>query len=217
MANRHRYSDGVSGRIQRNVGLFGLVAGVVGAGGACGNDATTSPSTIAVTSTAYVTIPARTTTTMAAPPPQAAAGVDDVAVATAVETSDDPTIERTHRIESGDYLLAIARDYGVPIDYIPEYNGWTDGVNHALVPGEDVRIPPSDWTPSAEGAEASTASPDSAALAGGGCSTYTIRAGDTPARVAAAHDVSVAELDAANQSTQNYRAFVVGVEIVIPC
>jgi LysM repeat protein len=173
-----------------------------------------------VTSTAYVTIPARSTTTTAAPRPEDATGsgddTDDDPESTA---SDDPAQERIHEIESGDYLVGIARDYDVPINYIPEYNGWTDGLGHALVPGETLRIPPSDWLPEDERAAASTdetgTGPESSS--GDGCGTYTIRRGDTKGAVAADHDVTVAELDAANAGTQFYAGFVIGIEIAIPC
>ena len=49
------------------------------------------------------------------------------------------------------------------------------------------------------------------------CGTYTIRRGDTKGAVAADHDVTVAELDAANADTQFYSGFVIGIEIAIPC
>ena len=47
--------------------------------------------------------------------------------------------------------------------------------------------------------------------------TYEIQPGDIPANVAREHGVSVTELNAANANTPNYRGFVVGIEIKIPC
>ena len=176
-------------------------------------------STVAVTSTTYVTIPARSTTTTAAPAPEDPSDPGEGDQDPESTASDDPEQERIHEIVSGDYLVGIARDYDVPINYIPEYNGWDDGLGHALVPGETVRIPPSDWLPEDQRGAATTgesagSEPESSS---DGCGTYTIRAGDTPARVANAHDVSVADLDAANAGTPFYTGFVVGIDIVIPC
>ena len=173
-----------------------------------------------MTSTSYVTIPARSTTTTAAPPDDATGSGDAGDAGEAPITSDDPQRERIHEIESGDYLVRIARDYGVPINYLPEYNGWDDGLGHALVPGETIRIPPSDWLPEDERAAASTdadrrlrPSPPQATAA-----ARTPSGAATPrARVAADHDVSIAELDAANAGTRFYSGFVVGIEIIIPC
>lgn len=135
-----------------------------------------------------------------------------------LDPSDDPTRERIHEIESGDYLVSIARDYDVPINDIPEYNGWDDGLRHALVPGETLRIPPADWTPEGDdGAGTTTADGGSSSSPAGECDTYTIQRGDTKGAVAAANDVTVAELDAANATTQFYSGFVIGIEIAIPC
>jgi LysM repeat protein len=163
-------------------------------------------------------VPARTTTTTLAPPPDDNSESGDEGDDPDSSTSDDPNQERIHEIEFGDYLVGIARDYDVPINYLPAYNGWDDGLGHALVPGDTIRIPPADWTPEGEGGDDTTADgsePESSSE--DGCGTYTIRRGDTPARVASAHDVTVAELDAANAGTPFYSGFVVGIDITIPC
>lgn len=181
---------------------------------ACGTGSeSASSSTVGVTSTAYVTIPARTTTT-AAPPLEAAGASVGGGGATTTESSaaEDPAQERVHEIESGDNLVRIAREYDVPVDYLPAYNAWSDGLGHALVPGETMRIPPNDWTPDAATESLGTEPED-----GSACETYKIRAGDTPAGVAADHGVTVDELAAANTATQYYEGFVVGIVINIPC
>jgi LysM repeat protein len=196
-----------------------MVAGLVTvlAGCAAGSASPPGP-TVAVTSTAYVTVPARSTTTTAAPRDDATGsggGRDEDPPVTA----DDASRDRIHEIVAGDYLVRIARRYDVPPDYIPEYNGWDDGLGHALVPGETVRIPPSDWLPEDERAAASTdvTADTSASSSGDGCGTYTIQRGDTKGAVAADHDVTVAELDAANVGTPRYSGFVIGIDINIPC
>lgn len=198
----------------------GVIAGMAG----CSNPtAAPTVSTIAVTSTAYVTIPARTTiSTIAGVERDAGDGDNNGERESSV--ADDPTQERVYEIKGGDYLVAIADDFDVPVNYLPEYNAWDDGLRHALVPGQEMRIPPSDWAPNGPDASDDTSdgsAPDETADAGcaGGeqPESYTIQAGDTPGRVAVANDVTVAELAAANQGVTGYAGFVVGIEITIPC
>jgi LysM repeat protein len=219
-----RYSGAVPGPIERGTAYFTLLIGLTTIVSACGDgSAELQASTVAVTSTTYVTIPARSTTTTAAPRPEDPSETGDQGGASgedsASSVADDPNQERIHEIVSGDYLVGIARDYDVPINYIPEYNGWDDGLGHALVPGETLRIPPSDWLPEDERGAATTEESDGSEpeSSSDGCGTYTIRAGDTPARVANAHDVSVSDLTAANAATPFYNGFVVGIDITIPC
>ncbi len=198
----------------------GLIAGLVG----CSNPtAAPTVSTIAVTSTAYVTIPARDTTSTVAAVERETGGGDNNDESES-NVADDPTQERVYEIKGGDYLVAIAADFDVPVNYLPEYNGWTDGLRHALVPGEEMRIPPSGWEPNGPAAPTDTSdasAPDETANVG--CAqgeqpeTYTVQSGDTPGRVAVANDVTVAELAAANQGVAGYAGFVVGIEITIPC
>lgn len=233
----------MSGRSLR-IPLLATVA--VAALAACGDDsAAPAFSTVAVSSTAYVTVPARTTTSTLAPvtqPPTAANGdsggggdggngADDEAEQSTT-TEADPTRERAYEIQSGDYLVGIADDFDVPVDFIVAYNAWPDGLQHALNPGDQIRIPPADYDPDA--ATADTGGPPGETVAGGGASandsdaggtcpdgaaagTYTIRSGDFPARVAQANGTTVAELDAANQGVAGYAGFVVGVVINLPC
>jgi LysM repeat protein len=219
----------VPGPIERGTAYFIMLIGLMTVVASCGAGSATPPaSTVAVTSTAYVTVPARSTTTTAAPRPEDASETGDQGDNSGDEdpessAADDPNRERIHEIVSGDYLVGIARDYDVPINYIPEYNGWDDGLGHALVPGETLRIPPADWLPEDERGAATTGDSDTTDPQAELCEdgeapeTYRIRAGDTPARVAAAHDVTTAELNAANADTEFYSGFVVGITINIPC
>jgi len=218
----HHYADDVSGRSPLASKLasvlgIGFIAGLAG----CSNPtAAPTVSTIAVTSTAYVTIPARDTTSTI----ERETGGGDNNDESESNVADDPTQERVYEIKAGDYLVGIAADFDVPVNYLPEYNGWTDGLRHALVPGEEMRIPPSGWEPN--GPAAPTDTSDASASdenANAGCAqgeqpgTYTVQSGDTPGRIAVANDVTVAELAAANQGVADYAGFVVGIEITIPC
>lgn len=206
-----------------------LIAGVVAVVAGCANDdAAPTMSTIAVTSTAYVTIPARTTTSTIAPAPEDQASAND-GQPIVLDPPDDPTQERAYEIQSGDYLVGIASDFDVPVNNIVEYNGWGDGLRHPLVPGEEIRIPPSDYDPdgavatdgtaAADVTDESTADDNSAGECpdGNPQGTYTLRSGDIPARVAQANGTTVAELEAANDGVVGYSGFVVGIEINLPC
>lgn len=209
-----------------------VLAAVV-AGGAvlsmsgCGDpSAAPTVSTIAVTSTAYVTIPARSTTSTIAAVQSDSGSDNGGGDATAASAVDDPSQERSYEIQAGDYLVGIAADFDVPVDYLPEYNGWDDGLRHALVPGQEMRIPPSAWDPngpaapdvSTDASDASAPDETTAVCADGEQrETYTIQSGDIPADVARDHNVTVAELAAANTNTTGFAGFVVGIAINIPC
>lgn len=145
--------------------------------------------------------------------------------------------EQTYEIESGDNLSAIASDYGITIDAIANFNNWSDGSSHLLVPGETIRIPPGADVPSADEEEPESTEDDADAGSGDDeadtteedgdaelCpdgsrqGTYTIKETDTSRTgVAERLDVTVDQLDDANSNTPGYRAFFAGLEIVVPC
>lgn len=147
--------------------------------------------------------------------------------------------EQTYEIESGDSLSAIASDYGITIDAIANFNNWSDGSGHLLVPGDTIRIPPGADVPSAEDEEPDTTEEDTGADSGDDESdaeedsesadaelcpdgsrqgSYTIKDTDTTRTgVAERLDVTVDQLDEANANTPGYGAFFAGLEIVVPC
>lgn len=146
--------------------------------------------------------------------------------------------EQTYEIERGDSLSAIASDYGITIDAIANFNNWSDGSRHLLVPGDTIRIPPGADVPSADDNEATdTTEEDANADSGDGGSntadgdsadadlcpdgsrqgSYTIEEGDYPAKIADALNTTVDQLDEANANTPGYGAFFAGLEIVVPC
>ncbi len=93
------------------------------------------------------------------------------------------------------------------------------------MPGETIRIPPANYDPNATAAPTGSAPARTADGAGGAGTcpdgspqeTYTIRPGDVKGRVAARLDTTIRALDAANVDTPHYTAFVVGIEILVPC
>ncbi|MEK7422732.1 MAG: LysM peptidoglycan-binding domain-containing protein [Actinomycetota bacterium] len=192
---------------------------------ACGGEAaTTGATTVKIGATNYVTIPA------------AAATIPPVTTAPDAPGSQ-LQFEGTYIIVEGDYPSTVAAKWKVAFPTLMELNGWTldENLNVPEWPGvgATIRIPagaivPGEPAPSTQttlaGTQATTA-PTAAtvattttiASAETGCNgSYVIVEGDLPGRVAANFDVSLAALDAANVNTKGYKAFIVGVTIVIP-
>jgi LysM repeat protein len=180
-------------------------------GGADGAQPTSTP--VSVNPTNWITQP---TTPVTATPTTGAPEAGQVVEA-----------EQQYSIIFGDYLFGIAKIYGTTADAIAVYNAWPEGINHALNPGDIVKIPPGSLAPGS--APVSTQAPVTNTTAGaptttiaGGVSTcgtqgsYTIAEGDYPGLVSKNFDVTVAQLDAANAGTKGYSSFFVGLQIVIP-
>ena len=55
--------------------------------------------------------------------------------------------EQAYTIKSGDYLYGIAKSFCSKAQDIADYNGWTEGVTHKLVPGVSIKIPPNGCAP----------------------------------------------------------------------
>ncbi len=196
----------------------------------CGATSSGSLGTVdEVVATDYVTLPPPTTTippTTTAPP----------------EPGSIITAEATYVVVAGDFPFQVAARFGVDFEEFVALNGWT--IEDGLVPewpepGTTIRIPagatvpggpavlvpvptttttapptpgssptPVDPTASSEPAPPTTAD---------GCGTYEIVAGDYPVLVAQKLGTTVAELDEANEDTEGYSAFYVGLEIARPC
>lgn len=214
----------------------GLVAALVALSSCSGGSASPGVTVVAAgTSTTFRTEPVRTTTTTVAPPPDdgdsdSGNGGGDAGDGSLGDQPDaESTGEQTYEVRRGDYLVGIANRFDVTAEDIAAYNGW-ESVQHALQPGDTIRIPPEDWDPdeatagsgpddvtSVGDSVAGEADSDGTCPDGSEQQTYTIRAGDVKGTVARRFDVTVAELDAANAGTQYYDGFVIGVEILIPC
>jgi LysM repeat protein len=216
--------------VKRSFGFatFGAPIVLVMTLAACGDDGGAAPGTqVEIRPSSYVTTP----TTLV--PPSTAPGVP------AGEPGDTSPQEQVHVVQPGEFLSGIAADYEVDMEDIAEYNNWADGTSHSLFPDDQVRIPPgamipvpeeeSDETETTEeddsgdsqdaDDEATETTEDDPELCPDGerQGTYTIAAGDIPARVAQALNVTVDQLNDANQNTPGYRNFVVGAEINVPC
>lgn len=181
----------------------------------CGASATEARQTIVpVQPSSYVVQePVPTTTTTTAPP-----------TASTPTGGQISTTEQSYQIQGGDSLSKIAGLYDVTIDDIINYNGWTDGINHLLIPGDTIKIPPNAVVPGSgtgtgtgTGTTGSTPSAGSTEVtepSGEGCS-YTIVAGDNPSKVATKYGITVDELRAANPA-EVLASFLVGATLVIP-
>ncbi|MFV0307009.1 MAG: LysM peptidoglycan-binding domain-containing protein, partial [Desertimonas sp.] len=69
-----------------------------------------------------------------------AAEVTDVSAASTTTTAVEAT-ETTHTVVEGDTLFGIAAEAGVTVDALIEANGWEDGVDHVIIPGDVVVLP----------------------------------------------------------------------------
>ena len=195
---------------------------------ACGDDGGSAQQTVNIQPSTYSTIVSTTAAAAGAPASGGAAG--DTVAGTQV-----------YKVQQGDFLGAIAEDFGIPPESIAAFNRWEDGVQHMLHPDQEINIPPGAQVPSADddeeddsgddedseetdsdsdsGEPEETEDPDEPATCPNGDpqGTYTIEDGDIPALVAQSLDVTVDQLDDANANTQGYSAFIVGVEILVPC
>ena len=181
---------------------------------ACG-DASTAPTSSAQVvseSTAFPTMPVTESTSTTTTLPGSGG------------TAGQVTTEVTeYTVQSGDVPFTVALKFNVTLEALELANVDTEGWSAFFV-GLKIKIPagatlpdPSATTTTVAGA---TPAQTTTTLAGGGdncaAGTYVIQEGDLPSRVAAKFDVTLEQLDAANVNTQGYKAFIVGVTIVIP-
>jgi LysM repeat protein len=92
---------------------------------------------------------------------QASNATSPIAASSTVVVSSLPTV--TYTVAAGDYLVAIASATGVSVDDIVSANGWADGVDHLIRPGDVIRLP--------SGATAGRPAPSSRPAGSGGDET----------------------------------------------
>ncbi len=194
----------------RRASVASLVGVCVLALGACGDNSTAAGNTpTRVRETSYVMVePVATTTTVPA-------SATTVPPGGAV----DPN-EQIYVIQAGDSISKIASNHGISMDVLVQYNQWADGINHVLIPGAEIKIPPNarvpgtGTTPPAGGGGGAAVPPATEPL-GEPC-THTIEAGDNPTRVANKYGISVTVLQQANAGNSAYNSFPIGGTLNIP-
>jgi LysM repeat protein len=171
--------------------------------GACGGGESTTATTLKpLTSTNFATVPpvAESTTT----------GVDNPLPQ-----------EQLYTIQAGDFLSKIAQQFGVTIDEIVQYNEWEDGVNHLLIPGQDIRIP-GGATQQVDNGGGTTTVPitggesTTTTLAVAAGATYTVEAGDYLGGIASKFDTTVDAIVAANGWADSNQLIYPGLVIKLP-
>jgi LysM repeat protein len=203
-------------RFPRTLAFVALAASPVLSLTSCGGDAEGAKTTLGtVQTTSYVVEDPVTTTSTTTLPSQTPEG------------QVDPN-EQIHTVVAGDSVYKIASLYGITPDALVNYNSWSDGINHFLHVGDEVKIPPNSQVPSANpGTQAPSGggggggdtgggtTQTSAPASGAGC-THTIVAGDNPSRVAKKYGITVDELAAANAGNPAYQNFLIGSSLSIP-
>jgi LysM repeat protein len=145
---------------------------------------------------------------------------------TSGESVASPDVGRadfTHTIVAGDFLSSIADRYQVEIDDIVGANGWADGREHLLLPGDVIYLPAGAERPAETAVAATndqdarpasgTVDPSTVCQAGVMADTYQISAGDTLESVAERLGLSVADLRVANTGV----TFGEGGSVWVPC
>ena len=130
---------------------------------------------------------AATSTTLTSEPTGSAPLTTDV-LATTAETSATEAATDEYTIASGDTLGDIASRVGVTLDELIAANGWADGADHLILPGDVIKLPAGASGPASGNAitEPDTSSPTTAVSTGspGGYSTASSRLGFTNGRTA---------------------------------
>lgn len=196
---------------------WGVVTAPIVAGAlvlaSCGSDAAggATASTINLDSEATNYIVKDPVTTTIEPP---AEEVDGIA-----------TGSQVYIVQSGDYAIKVADQFGVPLEDLLNFNGWATGSEFPF-PGEEVKIPPggkvvsaeADPAPAGESEEAAEPVGDTIPEVGSNCTAgkHTVVAGDLPIRLADQYDVTLDALAAANASNPAYNTFIPGQDIIIP-
>jgi LysM repeat protein len=208
-------------RFPRTLAFAALAASPVLSLTSCGGDAEGARTTLGtVQTTSYVVEdPVTTTSTTTIP-------------SSLPEGQVDPN-EQTHIVVAGDSVYKIASMYGITPDALVNYNSWSEGINHPLFQGDEVKIPPNSKVPSASGSSSGSSSgstgstgtgdtgggdtgaPETTAASGVGC-THTVVANDNPTRVAKQYGITVDELAAANAGNPAYQNFLIGSSLSIP-
>lgn len=168
---------------------FGALA--VGVLASCAGDSTgtsTLPPMVPET-TAFATLPPVTA------PPTLAPGET---------TTIPPGAPIDYLVKSGDYMFGIAKAFGVAAEDIATLNGWEDGIDHSLVPGETIKVPAPAAGTAATTAPAAGTVPAGTAPAGTGATTAPPAGGDTSTTAAAGGEATTTSAPGVPEGGQEY-------------
>ena len=191
--------------VPRALGIGVPFVVVIVLAGCTGGESDASPSTVPrIGATNYVTQP------MVTMPPSTIPGATTPAGGTARG-------EQEYRVRRGDYVSNIANRYNITADQLADYNDW-DSINHLIVPGDIIKIPPFADVPESE-TTVETLFIQGGPLCADGTEqdTYEVERGDYLGKVAEELDVTIEQLDEANKFTPGYASFYPSLEILVPC
>lgn len=127
----------------------------------------------------------------------------------------DSTFTQTYKVQKGDTLSSIARQFGISWKRLAEANGLSDP--NKLRVGQELRIPSSSGAPAPRSAAPApvvkkASPPPPAKIKQGG--SYVIQKGDTLSGIASRAGVSISEIKDANNLTSD--RIVAGKSLTIP-
>lgn len=104
---------------------------------ACGgdDDASSASSSTTTSVTTFATLATVADTTLPATEPSSPT------TDPSSPTSEPESATSTYTIVAGDSLFAIADREGITLDALVAANGWTDGIDHLILPGDEILIP----------------------------------------------------------------------------
>lgn len=204
----------------RVLGLIGFGLGPTILFAGCGEQETGARTTLnSIQPSSYVVRPPVTTTTT-------------IAESTGVGEDGRTDLPQEYTIQPGDFPLRIANLFGVSLDELAAFNGWTaPNYSEFPLPGVTIGIPPGGLvpgaTPPADGGGAATDDGDGQTAAPattlpgaeGECvpGEHVIVSGDIPIRVAEQYDITLEQLQAANVGNAAMSQFIPGQKLRIPC
>jgi N-acetylmuramoyl-L-alanine amidase len=184
---------------------FALAGGVLAMLAACSTGGGgSSGSTTTVGTTAFSTIPIQTTTVPDTAPGQGGTGASG--------TSGAAAGGATYTVQSGDYLVGIAKKLGVPLQSLLDANGLT--ATSLITPGMKLKVPSATSSSSSTttkaggsatttGGSSTSAAPTTTTTLPGAGGTYTVQPNDYWAGIAQKLGVNVDDLVAFNDATVN--------------
>jgi LysM repeat protein len=173
---------------------------------------------VVTSATPYAVLPPATIVAVQAPPTAPPTPTPRPATTT-------PTPERvTYRVVAGDNPSSIGARFGVSANEILRVNNLTSGTGLQIgqvlvIPVVATPVPTATPTPTAtpQSTPAPTVTPTSTATPPPGSQVYVVQSGDTALGIAFQFDITMAQLAAANNTTEaGLRTIQIGQRLIIP-